>query len=330
MPTVSVVLPTYDAAPYVEEALQSLVEQRYGDFEVIVVDDGSTDGTLDIVEGFDDDRIRIVRRSDTGITGALNRGIAEAEGKYIARQDGDDVSHPDRLRQQVLYLESNPEVGLVGTATEIVDESGRVVDRRQVLERPTVDRLLSKNRYVHGSVVMRSDVVESVGGYDETFQYTEDYDLWLRIANEYPVRNIDEYLYRLRLRPDSIYGSELFDVKLWELFARKRFRGTLDTDLRSRIESDGDVTPLYESLGRDEQATLHREVGQELLRYHERDAARDHLRHALSSGSYRNRLLATGLFALSYCPDAVEKSVERAYRRVLNRRIEARNRRDVE
>lgn len=322
MPTVSVILPTYNAAPYVQEAVESVLTQTFNDFELLVIDDGSTDGTVDTVRGFNDERIELIHRDGSGITGALNHGITEASGTYIARQDGDDRSAPERFEMQVEFLERNPDVGLVGTATDIIDESGRVVDRRHVLEHPSVDDLLEHNHYVHGSVMMRRNAVEAVGGYDETFEYTEDYDLWLRIADEYAVRNIDEFLYALRLRSDSIYGSELFEVKLWELFAKKRFTEDIDDELRARIDSRGDVTPLYESLSHSEQTNLHREVGKELLRYHESESAREHLSEAFS----RDRSISTaGLYALSYCPPAIENVVERAYRRMLNRSLRKRN-----
>lgn len=322
MPTVSVILPTYNATPYVEEAVESVLAQTFEDFELLVIDDGSTDGTVEAVRRFDDERLELIHRDGNGITGALNRGITEASGTYIARQDGDDHSARERFETQVEFLDGNSDVGLVGTATDIIDESGRIVDRRHVLERPSVDDLLEHNHYVHGSVMMRRDAVEAVGGYDETFEYTEDYDLWLRIADEYAVRNIDELLYALRLRSDSIYGSELFEVKLWELFAKKRFTGDIDGKLRARIDSRGDVTTLYESLSHSEQTRLHREVGTELLRYHESESAREHLSEAFSR---RRSPVTAGLYALSYFPPAVENVVERAYRRLLNRSLRKRN-----
>lgn len=325
MPTVSVVLPTYNATPYVGAAVESVLKQTFEDFELLIVDDGSSDGTVEIVESFEDDRIELIHREGKGITGALNRGLSEADGTFVARQDGDDLSHPERFETQVAFLKANPNVGLVGTATEIIDESGAIIDRRHVLESPSIEDLLEQNHYIHGSVMMRRKAVEAIGRYDETFEYTEDYDLWLRIAAQYDIRNIDEFLYRLRLLSESIYGSELFEVKLWELFAKKRFTGNIDTDLQRRIEEAGDVTPLYDALPRRETMRLHREVGQELLRYHEFEAARSHLREALARGG---GVRTSGLYALSFLPVGVENAVERAYRRFLNRAVVQTNRGD--
>lgn len=325
MPTISVILPTYNATPYVDTAVESVLKQTFEDFELLVVDDGSTDGTVEMIEGFEDDRIEIIHRDGKGITEALNRGLAEADGTFVARQDGDDFSHPERFETQVGFLKTNPNVGLVGTATEIIDESGATVDRRQVLEAPSIDDLLKQNHYIHGSVMMRRDAVEAVGRYDKTFEYTEDYDLWLRIAAQYDVRNVDEFLYRLRLLSESIYGSELFEVKLWELFAKKRFTGDIDADLQRRIQEVGDITPLYDALARCETMQLHQEVGRELLRYHEFEAARSHLRKALDRGG---GVRAAGLYALSFLPGGVENAVERTYRRFLNCAVAWTNRTD--
>lgn len=322
MTTVSIVMPTYNAAPHIGDATQSILSQSYRDFELIIVDDGSTDGTLDIIDSFDDKRITLINRSGSGITGALNRGLREASGKYIARQDGDDISHPDRLEKQVSFLKEHPKVALVGTASKIIDENGRLIDKRHVLRQPTIDDLVQKNRFIHGSVMMRRDAVESVGGYDETFKYTEDYDLWLRIAEKHPVRNIDEFLYNLRLLNTSIYGSELFEVKLWELFARKRFKNDLDKEITSEIADIGDVSKLYSTLDESEKAELHRAVGQELLRYHEFTEARKHLHE---SKSLKWQIQTELLTSLSYLPPTVEDLIERMYRTGLNIKIKIRN-----
>src|SRR5687767_9206093 len=113
-PAVSIVLPVYDAVAYVAEAVRSILAQTFGDFELILVNDGSTDGSRDVLAGFKDYRIRILDQQNLGLVAALNRGIREARGEWIARMDADDVSLPGRLEAQITHLRRHPEIGLLG------------------------------------------------------------------------------------------------------------------------------------------------------------------------------------------------------------------------
>lgn len=324
-PRLTVLLPTYDSVTHVERAVESVLGQTFDDLELIVVDDGSTDGTREVVESFADERLRLLVREDrTGLPSALNRGIEAARGEYVARQDGDDYSAPERFERQVEYLDDHPSVAMIGTGARLLSETGTVVGRRRVLARPTFEDLLSRNHFVHGSVMMRRDALGAVGGYDEFFDISEDYDLWLRLRARYPLRNIDEPLYALRIREGSVYGSRLEASKLYARFAARRAGGDVPDGLRERIASDG-IEALYEELSAAERYAYHRELGTELLRYRNRSRARRHCLKAATLSAARPKPYL--LYALSFAPPSVVDRVVRLYRIGLNATIAYRNRR---
>jgi glycosyltransferase involved in cell wall biosynthesis len=197
-PIVSVVLPVYNCPQYVGEAIDSILGQTFGDFELIVIDDGSTDATPDVVRGFSDPRIHFIVQANMGLPATLNRGIESARGRYVARQDQDDISLPQRFEKQVSYLDAHPRCGLVGTWAEIWHENTKTHRaHRHAGDSTTLKfELMFNNPFVHSSVMLRKDTLQGVGGYstDSARQPPEDYELWSRIAREYDVANIPEAL----------------------------------------------------------------------------------------------------------------------------------------
>ncbi len=197
-PAVSVVLPVYNGADYVAGAVQSILDQSWRDFELIVIDDGSTDDSAREVARLHDPRIRFLRQANRGLAATLNRGISLASGRYIARQDHDDLSHPERLEKQVWHLEANPACTMVGTCAEIWNQKGPT---GRTLSHPAQSPLLKlellfNNPFVHSSVMIRRDVLLEVGGYSEDpdRQPPEDYELWSRLARGFEVGNLPETL----------------------------------------------------------------------------------------------------------------------------------------
>jgi glycosyltransferase involved in cell wall biosynthesis len=201
-PLVSVVLPVYNCAHYVGQAIQSILDQTFTDFELIVIDDGSTDSTPNVLQQYADPRIRQSRQENIGLAATLNRGIELARGRYVARQDQDDISLPGRLAKQVAYLDSRPTCALLGTWAEIWREHARTerVHRHPPENSILKFELLFNNPFVHSSVMLRKSALDRVGGYstDSTRQPPEDYELWSRIAREYDVGNIPEILHVYR------------------------------------------------------------------------------------------------------------------------------------
>jgi len=206
-PAVSVIVPCYNAESYLAETIQSVLEQSYPDFELILVDDGSTDRTGEILASFSDPRARVYRQANAGVSTARNRGVAESCGRYLAFLDSDDVWLPRKLERQVRVLEEDPAVGLVYSDVFVMDEAGRpegTFSERMALPRGWVFRgLLARNFIATSTVVMRRAVFDAVGPF-VPFRVSQDYDLWLKCAARYPVERVPEPLVRYRRRPGGI------------------------------------------------------------------------------------------------------------------------------
>ena len=213
-----------NGARYVSEAIDSILNQTFEDFELVIIDDGSTDGTLTIVQSYDDARLRIVRQDNVGLTKSLNRGIALAQGQYIARIDHDDLSLPERFERQVKFLDAHPDVGLLGTACRVIDElRGREWEAQVATSDQALRHALIKhNPFFHSSVMMRKSVLQKVGGYDETFPYIQDYELWIRIASCAKLANLAEVLTIHRFHRDSVSAD--LRTELLRLWLRMRIR----------------------------------------------------------------------------------------------------------
>jgi glycosyltransferase involved in cell wall biosynthesis len=254
--TVSVVLPVRDGERFVREAVESVLAQTYADLELIVVDDGSADGTPEILRGFHDERLRVLHQEATGLVGALRRGVAEARAPLVARMDADDISEPTRLERQVELLERRPRVGMVATWTAVIDEEGREL-RREVLPSAHEDlarRLLLRNPFQHGSVVVRRDALEAAGGYRDDYGANEDYDLWRRLARSWELACVPAALYRYRVHagavtqtdPERIARRERLRAELWRDYDARAYdvRGTIararaaEPEIRAGLEAD--------------------------------------------------------------------------------------------
>jgi len=196
-PVVTVLMAVYNAASFLPQAIDSILKQTYGEFEFLIVDDGSTDASPEILQSYSDARLRVISQyPNRGQPHALNMGVREARGVLIARQDADDLSLPNRLEKQVAYMNKHPNVALVGSGAIIIDELGRTMGLRQV-ETDSFSirwRQVFKNCFVHSSVMFRKKVVELLGGFDPTIGYGEDFDLWSKIVARYNVANLPEPL----------------------------------------------------------------------------------------------------------------------------------------
>ena len=185
-PLVSVVMSVYNGARFLESAINSIRNQTYGNFEFIIVDDGSKDMTPEILSRHAsvDSRICVLSQENRGLIESLHRGFAAATGAYIARMDADDLAKPERLEMQVDFLASNPSVALVGGAIEIIDAESRVSETVWLSAHPDDlrrDMVAYGNAIAHPTVLFRRCVLEEVGGFRKAYLHAEDYDLWLRI-----------------------------------------------------------------------------------------------------------------------------------------------------
>ena len=205
-PHVCVMMPAYNAARDVETAIESVLGQDYPAFDLLVVDDGSTDGTLEVLARFaaKDPRVRFLRNErNLGIVATRNRLLAEADSraKYLAVLDADDVCLAGRLRKQVEFLERHPDHAAVGSQTLVIDEAGRRVgERRYPTSSAELRSVMTRyNPIAQSAVMLRRSALEAVGHYDPRFPRCQDYDLWLRLASRFELANLDEPLIEYRV-----------------------------------------------------------------------------------------------------------------------------------
>ncbi len=186
MARMGVIMAVRDGAPFAGEAVESVLAQEFTDWELVVVDDGSTDGTGEILARYGDPRIRVIRTPGIGRPGARNLALEVLETPWVAVLDGDDRMRPDRLGKQAAYLEAHPGVSVLATPVTLVDREGREVGR---LDPPSTHeeilrRLEVENCFPHPSCALKTRALKDLGGYREAFPYAQDYDLWLRMAEE--------------------------------------------------------------------------------------------------------------------------------------------------
>ena len=207
IPKVSVVMSVYNGEKYLASAIDSILSQTFTNFEFIIINDGSIDRTFEILNEYEksDSRLRIFHQENMGLTKSLNKAVSLANGIYIARQDPDDKSLPERLEKQVKFLDQNPDMVLVGTVFQVIDENDDVVGVTKVplLDEQIRTRLISSNCFGHGTVMIRKSCLEKTGAYDESFKYAQDYELWLRLSEKFKVSNLNETLYIWRKRNDA-------------------------------------------------------------------------------------------------------------------------------
>ncbi|BAZ22456.1 putative glycosyl transferase [Kalymmatonema gypsitolerans NIES-4073] len=208
MPKVSVVIPAYNAVAYLLEAVESVLKQTFTDFEVLIVDDGSSDGTVEWVSQIKDPRVRLISQQNQGSSGARNTGITAALGEYIALLDADDIWEPTKLQKQVRYLEENPSVGLVDTWTVLIDQQGKSTGKVVVsyAEGDDVWKQLVQFKTVcccDSTPLIRRSCFETVGLFNRELPFLEDLDMWIRLASHYRFAVVKEPLVRYRQHPGS-------------------------------------------------------------------------------------------------------------------------------
>ncbi len=210
-PRVTVLMPTWNAGPFIRAAVDSVLAQTIDDWRLIVVDDQSSDGTPDVVAEYDDPRVRLVRLPENlGQTGALNHGLGLVETPWVARLDQDDVSLPSRLERQLGYVARHPATTLVGSWADFVDEHDRKLGSfRPASEAAEVRRQLYARSLpiAHSTALMRTDAVRDAGGYATDFSIAQDFELWSRLAARGEVANVGDVLVLLRHHSGQASGS---------------------------------------------------------------------------------------------------------------------------
>lgn len=237
VPLISVILPVCNGEPYLVEAVRSIQNQTLGDFELLIIDDGSTDGSLSYLAAAarQDPRISVIANPRKGLVAALNLGLQRACGEFIARMDADDVSAAVRFERQITFLNATPSIGVIGSALTLIDDTGRTIGVNDYPTEPAeVHAALESMDCVvaHSSVMARRAVITSLGGYREAFRHAEDYELWLRVAESYLIGNLSERLLCYRCHANSVSQTQQYQqtvaTHLALLCARERRSGRPD------------------------------------------------------------------------------------------------------
>lgn len=299
---ITVLMPAYNAGKYIREAITSVLEQTHREFELMVVNDGSTDDTVSVVLSFDDPRISIINKEHEGIAEALNTGLQLADSYYIARFDADDVCMPERLEKQFNFLEDHPDYVLVGSDAEYIIENGDFLFSFKCIAHSNDE--IQKNMYVycpfiHSSVMYKKDEVVRAGGYNSNAHHFEDYLLWTSLAKMGKMQNLRESLLKVRFNPASVTIDE-------------RWRGERFRQLKRQATTRGDITEeeskellaIIESqdVRQVKEGAYHALCGKKFLADNYQPAkARGHVRKAISIKPLRldNYLL----YAVSYMPE---------------------------
>ena len=215
-PKVSVILPVYNGGLYLKEAMESVLNQTFTDFELIIINDGSTDDSPKIIAKFYDSRIKIINQKNQGLIASLNTGIRLSKGKYIARMDADDISLPERFQKQIAHLDANDDIGLLGTTFAIQSEE-KISGIAAVLlnDQDLRYQLLYKCPFGHGTVMFRKNLESKLDElwYLQSEKHVEDYELWSRMALITKIANLPDILYIWRDNPSGVSSKNRVNQK---------------------------------------------------------------------------------------------------------------------
>lgn len=250
-------MPVYNGEKYLSEAIDSILNQTFTDFEFLIINDGSTDDSVKIIQSYEDTRIRLIHNeTNLKLIATLNKGIEVARGEYIARMDADDISLPDRLAKQFDFLNANSKVGVLGCAVKLIDHSG---SQDQIMRFPSAHGFLRWSLFfycpiAHPSVMMRRVLVSDAGGYRSTMLHVEDYDLWWRLSQKTRLSNLQEVLLLLRKHEYNTTKTHfdehvqntfrVIQLMMWEFLNKEVSIELVRCIWNGRCETSDDFYPL--------------------------------------------------------------------------------------
>lgn len=207
-PKISVIMPNYNGEKYIWEAIESILQQTFTDFELIIIDDGSTDHSWDIIQKYAERDTRIVvlkNKTNKHIVYTRNIGITNAKWVYIAFLDSDDIAFPERLEKQIKIMENNKKIGICGSNSEIIKGNGDKIGEKRFPQtnEECKNAIWYKNPFSQSTVVIRKKCFDEIGMYDDNFRNTEDLDMWIRIGTKYELYNIQETLVKYRIHGEN-------------------------------------------------------------------------------------------------------------------------------
>lgn len=235
---VSVIMAAYNAETYIEEAIRSVLNQTFKDFELIVVNDGSEDQTLNVIKSIPDKRIKIINLDNSGAANARNSGIRSSKGEYIAILDADDVALPDRLQKQVDFLDANLEYGIVGGNASVIDKDGMfVTNTNQTLDWHSIKMKLPASPFIHSTVMFRSSLIKTIGFYPD-ISTSEDALFFLKISKVSKMINLQDCLINYRLLPSALSRRSTNLVNISKNFlSHFHSTGELPDDYKKKYEN---------------------------------------------------------------------------------------------
>lgn len=205
---ISIILPVFNADKYLSKALDSILNQTFFNFEVICINDGSNDKSLDILKKYEanDNRIIVISRENKGLIYSLNEAISLAKYDYIARMDADDINRPDRLKKQLSYLTKHQDIAVLGCSYDLIDKNDKLISTRKPVSSSFFIKssLLFGSPFAHPSVMFNRKLLGNNLYYDEQYLFAEDYELWLRLSKKYKFKNLKDKLFLYRVINTSI------------------------------------------------------------------------------------------------------------------------------
>lgn len=314
-PKITVLMPAYNVEKYIGDAITSVLKQSFADFELLIINDGSTDHTLRVIESFKDPRIRIISQENKGVAPALNAGLALATAPYIARFDADDICYPDRLKIQYDFITAHPEYSIIGSAADYMDaDSNYIFTHHPVahLNEEIQDLDYSVCPFIHSSVFYKKEEIISKGCYNENAYTYEDHFLWVNLLRDAKACNLSQSLLKVRLNPES--------VTIDEKWRTRKFREIKYSSLKNRRITKADGLELKDiaqkqRLPKIKEGSYYALCGKKFLtNNYQPEKARHHMVKAINLHPFRfdNYLLYT----ISYLP---EKFINWLYRSRLNR-----------
>lgn len=241
-PKISVILPVYNGGKYLKEAIDSILKQTFINYEFIIIDDGSTDDSSDLINLYSDERIKFIKQNNNGLAYSLNIGIKKSSGRYIARMDQDDISHPERFKKQIDFMENHNEYVAIGTWANYISKEGKFLYTSKT---PYIDADLRQGLpyvcpFVHSSVMIRTDALKEVGGYKDggRYFYQEDILLWIDLSRIGKLYNLPEALQTYRILPNSASKMSIANQSYQQkIYIEYYNTGHLNFKMISAIES---------------------------------------------------------------------------------------------
>ena len=309
-PRVTVLMPAYNAGKYIADAVRSVLDQTFADFELLVVDDGSSDNTVSILQGFSDPRIRLVQQVRGGVSAALNIGLKEARGEYICRFDADDICFPSRLTRQVAFLDTHPDYLIVGSDAEYISEDGEHLFNFHCAghtHEEIMAKLYTHCPFIHSAVLYRKDAIVRAGGYSPLAHNFEDYLLWVRLVTTGRCHNLEEALIKVRINPAS--------ATIDEKWRGRRFNQLKQQVIRKGVITEKEGDELLAIIRKQEtkrikEGAYHALCGKKFLHENYRPArARWHVSRAIYA--HPLRLDNYAIYAVSFLPPGLIRWLHR-------------------